>query len=130
MYVANNVMVEQCTCFFDYLVSLPFLQSPFSARLLALVEAALPAAAEAGFEDDMKPTEAALDLALFRLFQEMAPAPSMLGIGKETQNTKEVRRKPLQVEHLRERHHGSHYHGAHQHIGCQCRHVQHRLSLG
>lgn len=70
MYVANNVMVEQCTCFLswaqvlDYLVSLPFLQSPSSARLLALVEAALPAAAKAGSEDDMKPTEAALDLAL------------------------------------------------------------------
>lgn len=63
MYVANNVMVEQCTCFLswaqvlDYLVSLPFLQSPSPARLLALVEAALAATVEAGFEDDMKPKQ-------------------------------------------------------------------------
>ena len=63
MYVANNVMVEQCTCFLswaqvlDYLVSLPFLQSPSPARLLALVEAALAATVEAGFEGGMKPKQ-------------------------------------------------------------------------
>ena len=61
MYVANNVMVEQCACFvawatvLDYLVSLPFLEHPSPPKLLALVESALAATVAAGFKNEMKP---------------------------------------------------------------------------
>ena len=61
MFVANNVMVHVCQCFLswaqvlDYLVSLPFMASPCSAKILALVEEALAATVAAGFGDQMKP---------------------------------------------------------------------------
>ena len=63
MFVAHNVMVEQCACFIawanllDFLVSIPHLQQPSPRELVSLVEQALQSTVAAGFADGMKPKQ-------------------------------------------------------------------------
>ena len=62
MFLANNVMADQCQCFvcwadvLDYLVGIPFIEASPS-HLLSLVEKSLEASIRAGFGDEMKPKQ-------------------------------------------------------------------------
>ena len=106
---------QMCWTFYDFLVSIPFLQEPFlrEPSPSALVEQALQATVVAGFAESMKPKH--------------HWALKQLACWKKTQNTQEVWKCTLQFGNLWEGPACSCNHGAHQQLGERWGLVQNKL---